>query len=168
MNFYKEFFLITLEISFAIFLIIFGYAIWDNFDQTSYNTAKYYDNNQKFEILLEDNEELITFYEKENTIDYSKLYLHNISDKNNNTLLTFKINKNNTILKDNVIVKINENYYDINKLNYKEDEIYCYFIINNIEFKGYETKEYNIKLLLKNKINENINNYLNYEFATYA
>ena len=34
MEFYKEFFLITLEMCFAIFIAIFGYTLWDNFDQT--------------------------------------------------------------------------------------------------------------------------------------
>jgi len=39
----KDLFYIILEMSLAIFLIIFGYAIWDNFDLQQYKTAKYND-----------------------------------------------------------------------------------------------------------------------------
>lgn len=166
MNFYKEFILITLEIAFSIFIMIFGYTIWDNFDQTNYNTAKYYDNIEYYEIYLEDTGEDISLLKEENNTEYAKLYLHNISNKNNNTLLTFKINKENTNLINNTIIKIEDKYYEINKLNYKEDENYYYFILENINFNSYETKEYNIKVLLKEEQYNTIN-YIDYEFTTY-
>lgn len=168
MNFYKEFFLVTLEIAFAIFIIIFGYAIWDNFDQTDYNIAKYYDDIEYYEIYLEDSEDNVSLLAEENNREYTKLYLHNINDKNNNTLLTFKIYKENITLINNAIIKIENEYYDINKLNYKEDENYYYFIIKDIDFSGYETKEYNVKILLKEQLENNTINYLDYEFVTYA
>lgn len=166
MNFYKEFFLITFEIAFAIFMIIFGYTIWDNFDKSKYNTAKYYDNIEYYDIYLEDTNNNISLLTEENNTEYAKLYLHNISDKNNNTLLTFKINKENKNLINNTIIKIEDKYYEINKLNYKEDEIYYYFILEYISFNSYETKEYDIKVLLKEE-QYNINNYIDYEFVTY-
>lgn len=166
MNFYKDFFLTTFEIAFAIFMIIFGYTIWDNFDKSEYNTAKYYDNIEYYDIYLEDINNNISLLTEENNTEYAKLYLHNISDKNNNTLLTFKINKENTNLINNTIIKIEDKYYEINKLNYKEDEIYYYFILENISFNSYETKEYDIKVLLKEE-QYNINNYIDYEFVTY-
>lgn len=168
MNFYKEFILSTLEIALAVFIIIFGYAIWDNFDLTDYNTAKYYDNIEYYEIYLEDSKDNISLLTEENNVEYTKLYLHNVSEKNNDTLLTFKIDKENIILINNAIIKIENNYYDINKLDYKEDENYYYFIIEDVDFNGYETKEYNVKVLLKEKLENNINEYLTYEFVTYA
>lgn len=166
MNFYKEFILSSIEIALAVFIMIFGYAIWDNFDLIDYNTAKYYDNIEYYEVYLEDTNN-VSLLENENNTDYSKLYLHNISDKNNNTLLTFKIDKENKNLINNVIIKIDNKYYEINKLDYKEDENFYYYIIENIDFNSYETKEYNIKILLKEN-QYNINEYLNYEFITYA
>ena len=166
MNFYKEFFLVTLEIAFAIFIIIFVYAIWDNFDLTDYHTAKYYDNVEQYEIFLEDNDKSISLLSNENTTEYTKLYLHNISDKNNNTLLTLKVEKENKMLINNTIIKIDNEFYEINKLDYKEDDNYFYFIIENLDFNGYETKEYNVKVLMKE--NDDINEYLDYEFTTYA
>lgn len=168
MNFYKEFILLTAEISLAIFVAIFGYSVWDNFDQTNYNIAKHYDETRDFEIYIEDTKEHITLLDRENEINYSNLYLHNISNEDNKTLLTIKIDKKNKLFKDNILIKINETYYDVNKLDYKENGCYYYYIIDNIKFKGYETKKYNVKLLLKTDINNNINEYLNYEFVTYA
>ena len=38
--------------------------------------------------------------------------------------------------------------------------------IKDIDFNGYETKEYNVKVLMKE--NDDINEYLDYEFTTYA
>ena len=166
MNFYREFILTTLEIALAVFIIIFGYAIWDNFDLTDYHTAKYYDNVEQYEVFLEDNDKSISLLSNENTTEYTKLYLHNISDKNNNTLLTLKVDKENTLLINNTIIKIDNEFYEINKLDYKEDDNYLYFIIGNLDFNGYETKEYNVKVLIKE--NNDINEYLDYDFTTYA
>lgn len=163
MNFYKEFFLTTLEICIAIFLIIFGYEVWDNFDQTEYNTAKYYDNINEFEIYMEDTQNYISFIENEKNIESTKLYLHNISKNKNITKLILKTYKNDNYIKNNVTIKINDKYYELKKLTCIEDDIFCYLIIDNIEFKGYETKEYDVKILFNNNYdlkNENIN----YEF----
>ena len=52
MNFYKEFFKLTFEIIFAIYIIFFGYIIWDNFDLSNYETAKYYDNIKEVELVI--------------------------------------------------------------------------------------------------------------------
>lgn len=167
MDFYKEFILTTLEICLAIFIIIFGYAIWDNFDLTNYNTAKYYNTTKNFEVIIEDFDDTIAIPNNEEDIKSSKLYLHNISGKENKTQLAFKIKKDNYILKNNAIIKIDNHYFDINKSDYKEDEHYYYFIIDDVSFNGYETKEYDIKVILKDNLNENINEYLNYEFVAY-
>ena len=166
MNFYREFILTTLEIALAVFIIIFGYTVWDNFDLTDYDTAKYYDNVEQYEVFLEDNDKSISLLSNENTTEYTKLYLHNISDKNNITLLTLKVEKENKMLINNTIIKIDNEFYEINKLDYKEDDNYFYFIIENLDFNGYETKEYNVKVLMKE--NDDINEYLDYEFTTYA
>lgn len=150
MSFYKEFFLITLEVCFAIFITIFGYFIWDTFDQTSYEEAKFYSKTK--EVLID--------------IDYkvtdSILYLHNISGDDNNKTLLFKTNKDN-ILENNAIIYIDNNLYDLSNLNYTEDEFFRYYEIDNIAFKGYETKKYSFNILIKNDIK---NNYLNYDFIT--
>ena len=94
---------------------------------------------------------------------YSILYLHNISGEDNNKTLSFKINKDNEYIKNNAILYIDNNFYELSNLNYTEDEYFRYYNVDNINFKGYETKEYNFKILLKEEIN---NNYLNYEFVT--
>lgn len=163
MNFYREFLLITLEMCFAIFIAIFGYVIWDNFDQTEYEEAKYYENIKEFQLYMEDNDSYITLIDDEEKSKPTKLYLHNISDKDDNIKLSFKINKEDTYLKTNTIIKINNNYYDISKSECLEDETYCYFIIESIDFKGYETKEFDVKILLKNN---STNEQINYEFIT--
>ena len=160
MEFYKDFFLITLEMCFAIFIIIFGYAIWNNFDQINYNTAKYYDNTKEVEIYIEDSKNYITLLNNELNSESTKFYLHNISDKNNNTNLLFKIDKN-TNIKNNITLKINNNYYFLKDLGCIEDDNYCYYKINNINLKGYETKEYDFKIIL-----DNIDKNINYELVT--
>lgn len=164
METYKEFFLITLEMCFAIFVAIFGYTLWDNFDQTEYELAKYYDNTNEYDIYLENNNNYISLLSEENSIDSTKLYLHNISDKENITKLSFKISKENEYLKDIAIINIDDKYYELNKLECISDDYFYYFVIDNINFLGYETKEYNIKILLK----DNINKKLSYEFVAYV
>jgi len=151
MEFYKDFLLTILEMIFAIFIIIFGYMVWDTFDQTNYEQAKLYSKTK--EVLID--------VDYKDT--YSILYLHNISGEDNNKTLSFKINKDNEYIKNNAILYIDNNFYKLSNLNYIEDECFRYYNIDNINFKGYETKEYNFKILLKEEIN---NNYLNYEFVT--
>lgn len=151
MEFYKDFLLTILEMIFAIFIIIFGYMVWDTFDQTNYEQAKLYSKTK--EVLID--------VDYKDT--YSILYLHNISGEDNNKTLSFKINKDNEHLKNNAILYIDNNFYELSNLNYIEDEYFRYYNVDNINFKGYETKEYNFKILLKEEIN---NNYLNYEFVT--
>lgn len=151
MEFYKDFLLTILEMIFAIFIIIFGYMVWDTFDQTNYEQAKLYSKTK--EVLID--------VDYKDT--YSILYLHNISGEDNNKTLSFKINKDNEYIKNNVILYIDNNFYELSNLNYIEDEYFRYYNVDNINFKGYETKEYNFKILLKEEIN---NNYLNYEFVT--
>lgn len=151
MEFYKDFLLTILEMIFAIFIIIFGYMVWDTFDQTNYEQAKLYSKTK--EVLID--------VDYKDT--YSILYLHNISGEDNNKTLSFKINKDNEYIKNNAILYIDNNFYELSNLNYTEDEYFRYYNVDNINFKGYETKEYNFKILLKEEIN---NNYLNYEFVT--
>lgn len=151
MEFYKDFLLTILEMIFAIFIIIFGYMVWDTFDQTNYEQAKLYSKTK--EVLID--------VDYKDT--YSILYLHNISGEDNNKTLSFKINKDNEYIKNNAILYIDNNFYEFSNLNYTEDEYFRYYNVDNINFKGYETKEYNFKILLKEEIN---NNYLNYEFVT--
>ena len=151
MSFYKDFLLTILEMIFAIFIIIFGYMVWDTFDQTNYEQAKLYSKTK--EVLID--------VDYKDT--YSILYLHNISGEDNNKTLSFKINKDNEYIKNNAILYIDNNFYELSNLNYTEDEYFRYYNVDNINFKGYETKEYNFKILLKEEIN---NNYLNYEFVT--
>jgi len=134
MNFYKEFFKICFEISFSFFIIIFGYNIWNTFDLNSYQTAKYYENNKELDLLIDEN----------------KLYIHNLSDKDNTAKLVLKTNKED--ISDNIVINFNNEKYYIKDLECKKDEYYCYYIINNIELNGYETKEFNYNI-----INDNIN-----------
>ncbi|MBQ3021228.1 MAG: hypothetical protein IJD92_03285 [Bacilli bacterium] len=150
MNFYKEFFKLTFEIIFAINIIFLGYIVWDNFDLTSYETAKYYDNINEIEIVVDGN---ITEFNHTNNI-----ILHNIGKKDNNTNLLLKINKKENL--NSVFININNITYNINEIKYNEDEYFNYYLIDNSILNGYETKEYNIELL-------NVeNNIFDYEFIT--
>lgn len=163
MEFIKEFFLIMLEMAFAIFIIIFGYAIWDNFDLTNYNTAKYYDDAKDIEMYLEDDKNYISSLNNEDNSEYAKLYLHNISNENNTKKLFFKISKDNIYMKENAVLNINNNYFELNNLEYIEEDYFYNFIIDDINLDSYETKKLYIKILLKEEvIKENIN----YEFTT--
>ena len=49
MIFYKELAKILVEIIFSLGIITFGYNIWDNFDRTGLEIARYYSEN--FEII---------------------------------------------------------------------------------------------------------------------
>ena len=160
MYFYKEFFILTLEICVSIFVIIFGHAIWDNFDNSKHLFAKQYDNIKEVEVLLEDNDKIV-LSNNEQDIKPSILYLHNINKNTNIVNLIIKIDKNYNLFKNNTILKIDNNYYDLNNSTIKEDNSFYYIYIDKIKFNGYETKKLNIKIL-------NIKNYLNYEFITQA
>lgn len=162
MEFYKEFFAITIEICFAIFIIIFGGTLWNTFDFSDYNTASYYANSKEFDMHIDEGN-YIGLLNNEQEVTYTNLYLHNMSGKRNINNLLIKISKDNDSLKNNTIIKINENYYELNNLECIEDDYFYYFKIENIDFNGYETKEYKLKILLKENIN---NEYLNYEFMT--
>ena len=100
----------------------------------SYQTAKYYENNKELDLLIDEN----------------KLYIHNLSDKDNTAKLVLKTNKED--ISDNIVINFNNEKYYIKDLECKKDEYYCYYIINNIELNGYETKEFNYNI-----INDNIN-----------
>lgn len=142
MGFYKEFLLIVFEMCISIFVVVFGYAIWDNFDLNNYNVANTNDKIKFVEQLEENN----------------VLYLHNVSKNENRIDLTFKVDKNQFNKKDNIILNFNNKEYNLESLSYVEDNDYYYFDIDSINFTSYETKEYNF-----NVINDDL---LDYEFIT--
>ena len=61
MNFYRELIFLVLEICFSIFVIIFGYNLWNNFDNSNYEIAKYYASNK---VIDNTNSNTIIYYEK--------------------------------------------------------------------------------------------------------
>ena len=153
MNMFKEVCYLITEIVFAIFIIIFGYFIWDNFDQTDYNTAKYYDNTKEVDLVYESN--IDNGIINNNTV----VSIHNISNKLNNKDVILKINKDNNL--DNLKIDVNKEEKSLNDLYISNDDVYNYYLIENTNLKGYETKVYFIDFKLSN------NNLLNdYEFIT--
>ena len=70
MNFYKELIIILCEMMLSIFIAIFGYVLWDNFDSKKYMETINYDNIYEVEVAYEDN----------------CLMVHNISRKDNNEI----------------------------------------------------------------------------------
>ena len=48
MFFYKELTKILIEIVFSLSIITFGYKVWDNFDASGLEIAKYYTENIEF------------------------------------------------------------------------------------------------------------------------
>ena len=152
MGFYKEIFYLISEICFSILIIIFGYFIWNNFDQTNYNIAKYYDNTKEVQIVFESSIDNGT---KNNN---SIVSVHNVSDKLNNKDILLKINKDNNL--NNIKLLINTNNYILSDLFIKSDDIYNYYLIEEVDLEGYETKTYFIDFILENNI---LNDY---EFVT--
>ena len=75
MNFYKELTYLLLEIIFCIFIIIFGYIIWNNYDISNYYIAKSYANTKKVIIDIDDTENIV-LSNNENDVESNKLYLH--------------------------------------------------------------------------------------------
>lgn len=139
MNFYIELVKITVEIWMAIFIIIFGYAIWDNFNVTDYNMAKL--NDKTREVLISD--------------DNNILSLHNVGKVDNDFKLFLKINKNNysnniDFIYDNKSINLDDFLID-------EDSEYYYFNVDDIKSIPYETKEFSYKLLS--------NDVIDYEFV---
>lgn len=139
MNFYRELVKITVEIWMAIFIIIFGYAIWDNFNVNDYNMAKL--NDKTREVLISDNNNI--------------LFLHNVGKVDNDFKLFLKINKNNysnniDFIYDNKSINLDDFLID-------EDSKYYYFNVDDIKFIPYETKEFSYKLLS--------NDVIDYEFV---
>ena len=147
MNFYKEFFMILLEMCLSIFIAIFSYALWDNFDKTKYLELKKYNNLKEVEVYYEDN----------------KLVMHNVSKSNNNKNLILRVNKHEYVV-DNTKLLINGNEFDLSEFKNSVDDNFIYYVIDNIDFNKYETKVYDVDIL------SNDNNYvvdeLNYLFIT--
>lgn len=143
MNFYKKFLKYTLEICMSIFIIMFGYTLWNNFDNTNYMIAKSNSNLNEVQVYLDEN----------------KLYLHNISKNKNKKKLCIKIDKEDNTFIDNTKIIIDDKVYNLTDYKTIEDEYYKYIILNNLDFNSYETKEYNVAIDTK------ITNY-NYEFTT--
>jgi len=131
-----------LEMCIAVFLIIYGYAIWDNFDVTDYNIAKINDKTNEVEMITK------------NIDNNNKLFIHNIGKNDNVVNIQIKIDKEQLINNENIILIFNNKKYNLNKLDYGEDnKYYCYFL-ENIELKKYETKEYIFSIT-----NDQIKNY---------
>ena len=139
----REYILIILEMSIAIFLIIFGYAIWNNYDLTKHNIAIESDNTKKVEILNEN----------------STLYVHNVSKKDNNIKLMIKVDKNILFNTEKFILEINNETYNLKELDYGCDEKYNYYDLYRINFNKYETKNYTFNINSSNDLTE-------YEFVT--
>ena len=146
MDFYKEFFMILFEMCLSIFIAIFSYALWDNFDKTKYLELKKYNNLKEVEVYYEGN----------------KLVMHNVSKSNNNKNLILRVNKNEYVV-DNTKLLINGNKFDLSEFKNSTDDNFIYYI-DNINFNKYETKVYDVDIL------SNDNNYvvdeLNYLFIT--
>ena len=148
MNFYKELIIILCEMMLSIFIAIFGYVLWDNFDSKKYMETINYDNIYEVEVAYEDN----------------CLMVHNISRKDNNKDLMFKVNRFDSNLKnDDIILLIDGKEYDLSNLDYTVDDLYIYYIIDNISFNEYETKVYDVKVMSKSY---DVIDSLNYEFVT--
>ena len=144
MNIYKEMFYLMCEIFFSVLIIIFGYFIWNNFDQTNYNIAKYYDDIKEVQIDFESN--IDNGIKNNNSI----VSIHNVSDKLNNKDIILKINKDNNL--NNIKILINTINYNLNDLFIKNDDIYNYYLIENAKLSGYETKTYFIDFILENNL----------------
>lgn len=134
MNIYKEISYLLCEILFAFLIIIFGYYVWDSFDTSLYNTAKNYDNLKEVQIVYQSN------YYEEDKINNTILSLHNVSNKKNNKDIVLKINKSNNL--NNVKIYINSLEYNLDSLFLFNENEYNYYVIENVEFDGYETKTY--------------------------
>ena len=167
MNLKREITYLIFEILFCIFFIIFGYYIWSNFDISNLLIAKSYNDKTIIQLDVLDAEEIVLSSD-EDKVKPSKLYLHNISKKEGVSKLIIKIDKNNVLFKENTILKINEKYYNLEDLKYETNDEYIYVFLDQYTFDGYETKELEVKLLTKDKIDLNICEYLNYEFISEA
>ena len=145
---FKEIFSIIFEILFSIFIIIIGYFIWDNFDQTDYKTAQYYDNIKDVDLIYES--------DADNNIEGNNVVvsIHNISDELNNKNVILKINKESNFS----YIKINNSYYNLNEIFMSNDDLYNYYLIENVDLDGYETKVYYIDMI--------DNSFTDYEFVT--
>lgn len=142
MNLYKDCILITLEICIAIFIAIFGYSVWDNYNINNYYLAKENDNIKEVQIDIKDN----------------TLYTHNMSKNNNKISLILKIEKSEFDKNKDIELIVDD--YNINLHNKikKSDNKYYYFNIKDINYNSFETK--------KNKFEIRNADLLNYEFLT--
>ena len=136
MSFNRQILGILFEIMFCIIIIVLGYYVWDNIDQTDYNVAKYYDNTKDVDLIYES--------DADNGVLGSNVVvsIHNISDEFNNKNLVLKLDKNYSY----TYIIINNTYYDLTDLYMSSDELYNYYLIENIDFEGYETKVYFIDM----------------------
>lgn len=133
---FKDIFSIILEMIFSIFIIFFGYYIWDGFDQSDYKIAQYYDNTKEVQLVYESN--IDNGYVGNEIV----LSVHNISDKNNNKDVIFKLKKDIDIKN----ISINNILYNLNDIYINNDEFYNYYLIEDAKLNGYETRVYFIDI----------------------
>lgn len=165
MNLKKEIAYLIFEIIICTFIIIFGYYLWNNYDLSSLEIAKSYSDYQKVIVDIDDANNIV-LSNNEDDIETNTLYLHNISNTNNSANLILKIDKDNELFKNNTILKIDNNYYNLTNLHSIIKDNYMFIIIEDYTFDSYETKKLEVKIITKEKPNQNIAEYLNYEFIT--
>lgn len=142
MNYYRECVKLTLEIGIAIYIIIFGYAVWNNFDQTSYRIAQINENTREVEVYTES----------------KKLILHNISKNKNKTKLILRVDKKEFDKISKSELTIDDTKYNLKDLECKQNDKYYFVEMQNIIFDKHETLIYNYY------INNTDNILLDYEF----
>ena len=142
MNYYRECIKLTLEIGLAIYIIIFGHAVWNNFDQTSYQIAQTNENTREVQIYTE----------------AKNIILHNVAKKENNTKLILKVDKLEFENITTTELTLNNARYNLKDLEYNENGKYYFFEMQNIIFDKHETLTYDYSIEIDD------NKLLDYEF----
>lgn len=82
----------------------------------------------------------------------TKLSLRNQNRFEKNTTLTFYLDKNSTVDYKYLRVSLNDNIYDLSKIEPVEKEDGYYFVLLNTDIKEYTTIEYDLRIWINNKV----------------
>ena len=126
MNYFKESIKLILEIGLAFYIIIFSYAVLDNFEDNTNFIANLNNNTREVQLYMES----------------ENLILHNVAKNKNNTILFLKVDKNEFNSISTGYLYIDNLKLNLKDMKYDEVDNYYFFEIKDITFNKYETIDY--------------------------
>ena len=155
------------DILFTIFLVIISIPIWLSFDVKTLKEAKKYENYNyiNYEFLNNPTYTLASVsddYALRN-IETQDIIVYNYTKADADYSLVLKIDKQSTVVIDNIRLNVNYNINYLKDFKSYEDSNYYYFIIDSDHIQG-DSLKYVLSMWNDEDKEQNTNNTFDYEF----